>query len=92
MSWKLFALALAVCTLAFACTPNEMARNYGGKENINLPCGQKLENVTWKELDIWYLTRPMLPFEEPTVHTFQEKSVWGKWEGTLTIYESRCGG
>ena len=54
---------------------------------VDLPEGQKLEEVTWKDTELWYLTRLMREDEFPETHVFQEKSSWGIWEGTVTIIE-----
>ena len=72
-----------------ACTTNEMVRAYGGSQTINLPCGQKVINVTWKDIDVWYLTRPMREDEKPETFSFHEKSAYGALEGTIILKECR---
>jgi hypothetical protein len=47
----------------------------------------KLVNITWKEDDVWYLTRPMHSEEVPEEYTFKESSSFGIMEGTMTIKE-----
>ena len=74
------------------CTENNRVNNWGGEMTVDLPEGQKLEEITWKVDDnndahLWYLTRPMHEDEFPETHVFQEKSSWGIWEGTVTIIE-----
>ena len=71
------------------CTDNTMAKNFGGDMTVNLEKGQKLEEVTWKDDSLWYLTRPMKEGEEPQTYTFQEDSSFGIFEGTVTIVESK---
>jgi len=56
---------------------------------IKLEPGQKLEEVTWKDSTLWYLTRPMREDEEAEVHTFQQKTTFGVFEGTVTIIETK---
>jgi len=51
--------------------------------------GQKLVMVTWKEEDLWILTRPMKSTDTTETYTFSEESSFGVWEGTYTIYEVR---
>jgi hypothetical protein len=47
-----------------SCTENSRVKHFGGSGDIHLPTGQKLVNVTWKENQIWYLSRPMKKDEE----------------------------
>lgn len=71
------------------CTENNRAKNFGGKMNVTLPPNQKLVNVTWKEAEMWYLTRPMRADELPEVYEFKEKSNFGMFEGTVTFTETK---
>ena len=48
------------------CGCHGAARNYGGSMTLELPKGQKLEEITWKDDSaLWYLTRPMRDDEQP---------------------------
>jgi uncharacterized lipoprotein YehR (DUF1307 family) len=83
---------LAIMVLAFAltsCTENERAKQFGGTATVNLPQGQKLVNVTWKEDEIWYLTRSMNSTDTAETYTFQEESSYGMMEGTVILKESK---
>ena len=82
-------LLLAGALLATSCTDNNLAKNYGGTMDINLPKGEKLVNITWKDGQVWYLTRPMEANEMPIVSKFHEKSEHGLVEGTIVIHESK---
>lgn len=64
-------------------------KNLGGDMTLELKPNQKLEEITWKDDNLWYLTRPMRSDEEPETHTFQQKSEMGVFEGTVTIVESK---
>ncbi len=77
-----------VCSLT-SCTENERAKHYGGTMKINLPIGQKLEMITFKDDNVWYLTRPMLPTDSAVTHTFKEESNYGVMSGTILIYETK---
>jgi hypothetical protein len=33
----------------FSCTENSRIKNFGGEGDLDLPSGNKLVNVTWKE-------------------------------------------
>ena len=63
------------------CTDNQSAKVFGGTTNITLVCDQKLENITWKEANIWFLTRPMRESETPETHTLKERKIKGVFEG-----------
>jgi hypothetical protein len=81
----LFAIALMLFT---SCTENQMVKSYGGTATVDLPAGQKLVNLTWKEADLWILTRPAKPGEVPETYTFAEKSTYGVFQGTYVIKET----
>ena len=85
---KLF-LAIMLGVMVTSCTENNRVKNWGGEGTINLPKGKKLVNVTWKETEVWYLTRPMDSNDVAETYQFQEESSWGVMEGTYTIIESK---
>ncbi len=85
---------LAISALAFvmsialgSCTQNQRAKKFGGNAELTLPKGQKLMTVTWKDANLWYLTRPMNEGDSAEVYTFHEESSYGVLEGTYTIRE-----
>lgn len=80
-----------VSILAFSITGCQfMAKDFGGSYTIELPAGQKLEEITWKDGDdLWYLTRPMTEDDIAETHTFQQSTNTGLFEGTVTIIESK---
>lgn len=73
-----------------ACTENEMAKNFGGKMKVDLPCGQKLTMITWKDSDLWYATRHFRPDDVPETTTFQADTSYGMMEGSVIVTEKRC--
>jgi hypothetical protein len=85
---KILAFALAAITLA-SCTENSRVKAWGGEGTINLPKGEKLVNITWKETQIWYLTSPMDSAYVPQTYKFQEESSFGVMEGTYNIIETK---
>ena len=85
---KVLAIALLAISLA-ACTENARVKNFGGEGTINLPKGQKLVNVTWKDTQIWYLTRPMDSTDVAETYTFHEESSFGVLQGTYNIIETK---
>lgn len=75
--------------ISTSCTENKRARMYGGVMTINVNPDQKVVNVTWKESNMWILTRPMNESDKPETYSFSEKSKFGLWEGTIRLIESR---
>lgn len=81
---QLIALLALVVTL-FSCTANERARNLGGTEHVTLDKGERLVNVTWKQDDLWILTKQ--DNTKPSIYSFKEKSSYGIMEGEIIITE-----
>lgn len=83
--------AIAILTMTIMLSGCHSAtRILGGSMTLELPKGQKLEEITWKDDSaLWYLTRPMREDEQPETHTFKADTEWGVFEGTVTIIESR---
>lgn len=75
--------------LTVSCTQNQRAKNFGGNATYSLPQGQKLIMVTWKEDNLWYLSRPMKEGESAETYTLQEESSFGMMNGTVTIKETK---
>lgn len=65
------------------------ARNCGGNTTLELEPNQKLEEITWKDDSLWYLTRPMTDEDIAETHTFQESSNFGVFEGRVTVVETK---
>jgi starvation-inducible outer membrane lipoprotein len=86
---KTFFALLAIAALS-SCTDNERVKNFGGSAIMEIPFNQKFVNVTWKESELWVLTKQRTN-EDTTYNTyhFSEKSSWGVMEGTYTITEKR---
>jgi len=86
---KILSMILAFFTIGYlsGCTENQKAKKFGGTAEIKLPKGEKLVTATWKDSDLWYLTRPMLQCDSAVTYTFKEKSSFGIMEGTYIIHE-----
>jgi len=80
-------LIIAVMLLC-SCTANTRAKSFGGTETINLPECTKLVNVTWKENQLWFVSRPFRDNEKPEIFTFKEESALGLIEGQVNFIES----
>ena len=83
----LFILCMFLCLCS--CTRQSRTRVYGGEMTINLPVGQELMEVTWKDNDLFYLTRPMSTDYVPVTKTFKESSSLGILESTVYFKETR---
>jgi hypothetical protein len=88
ISLMVIAVLIFVSTLS-SCTKNQRVKRFGGSATIELPAGQKLIHCTWKDANLWYLTRPMNQKDSAEVYTFQEKSNFGMVEGTYIIKEQK---
>jgi hypothetical protein len=82
-------LILFTAVTLVGCTDNERVRYWGGKATTNLPSGQKLVTVTWKEKDLWILTKTMTTNDVAETYTFKESSNLGLIEGTVVIVEKK---
>lgn len=83
---KLAGLA-ALLLLTTSCTENARVKAFGGSGTMDLPPGRKLVNITFKESNLWVLTRAAKPGEIPEVYEFTEKSNLGVLEGKIVIRE-----
>ena len=80
---KIFFL-LVVLSLV-SCSDQQMARSFGGTETVTLEPGKRLVNITWKENDLWILTKQ--DTTNPTTYSFKQKSVAGVLSGEVIIKE-----
>ena len=84
MKYKAVAVLTAISILIAGLTGCQTAtKSYGGKTTIKLEPNQKLEEITWKDDSLWYLTRPMTNEDIAETHTFQQQSNFGVFEGTV---------
>ncbi len=78
MKKLLFVFAL-LAFFTLSCNDNQRARAFGGTEEVKLKENEVLLNVTWKDVDMWILTRDTVT----GVSYFREKSAWGMMEGAV---------
>ena len=86
MKKVIFAIAILLITLT-ACTDNMKVKEYGGTAEMYLQKGEKLVNMTWKEDNLWVLTKPMTDTDIAETYTFSESSSFGVFEGTYIVHE-----
>lgn len=78
---KLILLISLLTLMTVSCTENKRAKTYGGSEEIELQKNHVLLGVTWKDSNMWLLTKDTTT----NICYFNEKSSWGIWEGQITI-------
>ena len=67
---------------------NTAAKKFGGSLTIKLKEDKKFINVTWKEDELWVLTRKRHSDEKnPETYEFREDSGYGLVEGKVTFIE-----
>ena len=86
---KIILLIITISICLCSCTKQIRTHTYGGDMTINLPAGQELMMVTWKDNDLFYLTRPMSPDYVPVTKTLKENSSFGIIQSTVYFKESR---
>ncbi len=85
----LFLLLICVSFVITSCTEQSMAKNYGGRYDLKLPKGKKLIIATWKDSELWCLTRDMKDDETPEIYEFIEDSNYDVFEGKVVIIETK---
>lgn len=85
MRKTLILLAVVFVLMLTGCQSG--TRNLGGNMTLELDPGEKLEEITWKDNSLWYLTRPMREDETAETHVFKQSSEFGVFEGTVTVVE-----
>lgn len=87
----LVVIILLLFVLCVATSCQSAAKSFGGTVTLNLEPGKKLEEITWKDDSLWYLTRDMRKDETAETHTFQQSSEWGVFEGKVIVIEHEKG-
>ena len=83
----LLVLLVVILGISTSCTENQRAKRWGGTAGVTLEEGQKVVTVTWKDSDLWILTRDRKAGESVDTYTFFEESSWGVLEGSYIIKE-----
>ncbi len=82
-------IAIVITTAICITGCQSVTKSFGGTTTINLESNQKLEEITWKDDSLWYLTRPMTENDIAEIHTFQQSSNYGVFEGKVIVVESK---
>lgn len=79
-------MAIALAISLTGC--QSVAKNFGGTTYVDIPKGNKLLEVTWKDDSLWYLYRPMREDESAEEYVFQQQSNLGVIEGKVILKEA----
>ena len=82
-----FIVVITIGGILFLLQPQALSKNLGGTVTITLDPGEKLEEITWKDGDLWYLTRPMRTGEVAETHYFKQSRNISIAEGEVIIIE-----
>jgi len=84
---KLFAILtlIIIGAMFVSCTENSRTKYWGGTMNISIPTGEEFINATWKDSDLWIITRDR---NNPNKFYMHESSSFGIMEGTVNITQS----
>lgn len=89
MRFVYLALIVVGLLVSVGCTENIRAKSFGGSMTTALPACRKLVNITWKDGNLWYLTRPWrVGGDFPESYTFSEVSAYGVFEGAVEVKET----
>ncbi len=79
---------LVVVLLAVSACDKIATRTFGGTTTVKLKANRKLITMTWKDTDLWILTRKSRPGEFSEEYDFAEDSNFGLMEGTVIVIEN----
>ena len=78
---------VVVYVIYFIFTTQYGSKHLGGTYTINLETNKKLVNVTWKDTDLWSLTRKAKPNDTADTFEFKEDSKFNVLSGSVIIKE-----
>jgi hypothetical protein len=81
-------LALVI-VISTSCTQQAVTRTWGGSMDIELEPNDKLMEITWKDDDLWILTKKMSDDDVAEEYNFYESSSLGVFEGSINIKETK---
>lgn len=64
-----------------SCTDNMRTRAFGGKSELTMKPNEELINITWKDSDMWVLTKDTVT----NIQYFREYSSFGIFQGEIVI-------
>lgn len=82
------ALILLIAVGYFVITSQYGAKKLGGTHTIKLADNTKLVNVTWKEDELWLLTKKSSSSDVSETYEFKEDAKFNVIEGKVVIKEN----
>lgn len=67
----------------------KFAKTFGGTITVHVEKGQKVLNASWKDSNLWVLTRPMKSDEVAEKYSYREFSNLGIIQGEVVLVESK---
>lgn len=85
----ILAIVLGVIGLIYYISTTQFgSRNFGGTYTVNLQDNKKLVNVTWKDNELWLLTRDARKDDIQENYKFSEDARYNMIEGDVVIKET----
>lgn len=79
---------LIIITIGYFVLSSQFgAKRFGGTYTIDLKENEKLSNITWKDDDLWILTRKAKNDETSEIYNFREDSKFNVLNGNVIIKE-----
>jgi len=82
-----YAVILILFCGAMYFNSNFNTRYFGGVMTETLPAGQTFVNATWKEGNLWIVTRERKEGETPQTYQVYESSLYGMFNGKVIVKE-----
>ena len=87
---RLRLIVISALALTLAGCDQVLVRSGWSNMTINLPCGQKYVNASWKETEIWYAYRPANPGEAYATVTYKQQTPTNIMSGSVKFVETAC--
>ena len=86
-----FIVAIIMICFCFlrSCSEQGITRSWGGEMDLYIEPNQKLQLVTWKDDNLWILTKDMTEDDIAENYSYYEKDPMGMFEGTIHIHEEK---
>lgn len=83
-------LSISAILVLASCTENSRVKSFGGTGTVEIAPTQKFVNVTWKEDELWIITKNRTSADTThDTYNLREKSSYGVLEGTYVITETK---
>jgi len=82
-------LLLLIGIISLTSCDNVLVKKYGQTETYRLKPNRKLVNASWKDDQLWILTKPMKSTDSVETYRYTEKSKYGIVEGEFIIQETK---